>query len=1145
METLGSLLKAHPRMLVRHHIDSYNTFIASGMRDVVKEKGRVTKMDAHCRIDTYVGGEDFSAIRLEFASSNEVLPVDQRMKNHTYSRNIVADVLFVLTDAATGSVERHVEEGVRIGIIPIMLGSSICMLDGKSQTDMRGMGECPYDLGGYFIINGKEKVIVSQERGVLNRLFIERNTDTTKFSHSAFVRCVSTTKSTKPRTLYVRVVSSEAAKGARTNAIVVEVPGLKWPDSKKGNKSLPLFWLFRALGVESDAEILGMISEGDAAELEFLRASVVDGNMVYTQRQALDFLASHVPYGSEDSAVVTLTEDFLPQVASLREKAVLLGYYCRRVVRTCMGRYEPSDRDSFLNKRISTSGFLITDLFRKYYEQFWINHEIAVDNEYNIVHKTNYVFPLLERFVTPQNHGKLFPAEHIQNGMTKSFKGQWGTLESMSTPPDLGVVQDVSRVSYMSFVSHLRRVAMPLDDKAKVTGPHKLSSTQWGIMCPCESPDGRNVGLLKNLALLAWVTEGGMLFADVVTAIERSFPEDFGRAFSLSGKKVFVNSVPCGSFRDGTSLRDAYVALESIRDRGEFGAHASLSYNPADEELHVRTDDGRVTRPLFDLGNDDKIVYVDVEESNTSTLIAMTRADVVPGRHTHLEIHPCAMFSVYSATIPFADHNQAARNAFSSAQGKQAIGVSATNFNERIDTAAYFLHYPQRPIAETAIAAMLPAAGVLNNGENLIVAVACYSGYNMEDAVILNSASVNRGMFNVSIFKTIFGQEETQEVKDAYDDSLTRTSVVVSKPMGPEYEKLDETGLPRPNAYLGVDDVAIGRTRYVDSWGARTFGDFGNSAAEAGGESTHEQVDASVTAGQNNHGFVDRVYAIHDPVNESSFCKVRVRKSRSPELGDKVASRHGQKGVVGSLMAPQDMPVTADGLVPDMIVNPHAFPSRMTVGHLIECVSAKAAVLLGSGHVDATPFSDFDAESYGDALVDGGFQRHGNELMYNGMTGEQMRTDIFVGPTFYYRLKHMVDDKINYRATGRMVGLTGQPTKGRANDGGMRIGEMERDGIIAHGMSTFMKESFGERSDGTRFVVDDHGFSFANEKRMLVGRKSASKLGDHARLHGIECPAALKLLSHELKAFHIDLKLEVPPPKPPARGPRPLDPPQV
>ena len=1148
-DVIQSMLNSDPRFLTAHHIESYDHFVKD-ITSIVRSFKQTKKKDkAYASIEAFVGGRDFDAVTLEWNKGQAPNISDLRLKNYSYTRNVHADVLFVATDQATGRVEEYTVKNQRIGILPVMVGSDLCVTRGLSLAERRAVGECPFDLGGYFIIDGKEKVIVSQERGVLNRLFVEdvlASSDAPEkelYSTVSFARCVSVSRRMAPRTTYIRTLAS----GPRKDAIVVDVPGLK------GIDRIPLFTIFRALGVESDAAIVDLIAPADdkwsRPMRDFLRPSIVDGNFLYTRAEALAFLESHVKFGTEQSLLVTLLDEFLPQVStSFADKAVILAQYCRRVVKVRLGVSKPTDRDNFLHKRVSTSGYLLNELFLKYYEQFQINLGVAIDNEFNIAVKNNYEFPFLESFVKNANPVKIFQTRHIDDGMNKSFKGAWGVLENMpsSVSKELGIVQDLSRVSYMSFLSHLRRVAAPLDDKAKVTGPHKLNGTQWGIMCPVESPDGRNVGLLKNISLLARITRGGMRSDVLIEALragiverpppppsETRSPSQIGRG----GPSLYANNVFLFDCAD--SIEDVVAKLLKFRDAGVFGPDAGVSFDRVDDEVHVRTDDGRICRPLWSLSvgggeqkveENKKIVYLDVEEINSLTRIAMDSHEVSSktSHYTHCEIHPCGILSAYSCTIPFANHNQCVRNVFSSAQGKQAIGIYATNFRDRIDTAAYTLSYPQRPLVDTFVSRMLPAGGLLNNGENVIVAIACYSGYNMEDSVILNRASVERGMFNVTVFKTLYGEEESTEA----ERSLTRIVIGVGADDGDGGDggDIDERGLPKLNAYIGVGKTAISRLRYVDTFSERKTQDFLKSddadGVEDENEEVHEMTELPVKGDRNHEGFVDRVFAISKD-RPRPFCKVRLRQHRTPELGDKMASRHGQKGVVGAIMPPEDMPFCAgSGIVPDVIINPHALPSRMTVGHLLECIAAKATVAVGSPSYDATPFQEYETYpefrmSAAEQLAARGFERHGNELMHDGPTGQQMAAEIFVGPTYYYRLKHMVADKINSRASlGPIVGLTGQPTKGRANDGGMRVGEMERDAILAHGMASFMKETFGERSDGKTALPVQHGdFTYENVPGGLIGGDEKGRVGR------INCPEAFKLLTQELKAFHVDVRI--------------------
>ena len=1096
METIQEILDSDKRYLVKHHLDAYDEFIKTGIRDIVISTGPILKeCPGQCTINAYVGGEDASNITLEWFGETPSIET-LRLKNLSYTRNIYADIEFVAVDHETQARDRWVEKSQLIGSLPVMIGSSLCVTR-DSKIENR---ECPFDIGGYFLINGKEKVLVSQERGVLNRLFVEKSSKK-EYSFTSYARCTTTTKRSPPKTLYMHVLSREIAHGRRHNAIVVDVPGIK-------SLSVPLFILFRALGIESDKDIIDMISQDSIEIRDFMRASVVDGNDIMTKDDSLEFLKSHVKFKTRESVEIALLDEFLPQVDDdFKAKARMLGLFIRRLVRTCLSKASTTDRDSYLHKRLSTSGYLLSELFQKYYKQFTLKMYIAIDNEFNVTLKSNYSFPFLDTFVTSTNRQKLFDYSQIQQGIEQSFRGSWGIMENSSySAPELGIVQDLSRVSYMSFLSHLRRVATPFDDQAKVKGPHMLSATQWGILCPTETPDGRNVGLLNSLALLARVTHGGMATHDLITTLIKALDISMDET---RGVLIFANEVLVGCSR--RNRMELVSRIKDLREVGGLGQDAGISSIRDTDSIYVRTDAGRIVRPLFATSRD-VIEYLDVEEIDSLCLIAMSRSLVqsTENKYTHYEVHPCALYSVYTNTIPFFNHNHATRNTFSCAQGKQAIGLHTTKFVDRIDTQAYFLHYPQRPIVETGVSRMLPGGGIMNNGENLIVAVACYSGYNMEDAVILNSSSVERGMFNVSILKSLFAEE-----KHDVDSSSTAYDIVIGNK--------DGQGLPKMNEYFEDGDIVVARTRFVDSFAERKAGDFltQNSSQELDSktqEDVHERDEANVAADQNHEGFVDGYYGISDDTR--GFCKVRLRKSRLPEPGDKLASRHGQKGVVGVLMAPEDMPFTRDGLIPDLIVNPHAFPSRMTIGHLIESLAAKSAISSSRGEFDGTPFQSVDIKEIGDALVENSYERHGNEIMYNGFTGQEMPVEVFVGPTYYFRLKHMVADKILFReGGGAVVGLTGQPTKGRANDGGMRIGEMERDAILAHGMSGFLKESFGQRSDGKKALpTQDGDFSFVNSQNVVVGTTTS-------KITNTMCPTAFRLLSHELKAFHIDVKL--------------------
>jgi len=586
------------------------------------------------------------------------------------------------------------------------------------------------------------------------------------------------------------------------------------------------------------------------------------------------------------------------------------------------------------------------------------------------------------------------------------------------------------------------------------------------------------------------------------------------------------------------------------------------------------------------------IEFIDVEETNRS-MIAMFPVDLErtieegnTSRYTHCEIHPSLMFSVYTATIPLANHNHAPRNIFSGAQGKQAIGLYATNFNNRIDTMSYILHYPQQRLVQTRYSNLLKTSN-LPNGENLIVAIATFQGYNQEDSIIFNKDSVDRGMFNITSYKSYtsaegMNKETGGQILFRNPDALKKQGKEIEITKYADYTKIDENGFPIVNSYIKEGDVIMGKVKIEEE--SQTNKSTGARAATLSKidqllknqiDETSEYTSAVEIADKTVGGKVDKVYVKQNYMTGLREVKVRLRKFKTPELGDKAASTHGQKGVCGLLIPSSDMPFTKDGIVPDIIINPHAIPSRMTVGHLLECVLAKVAVNDGMfvdatafdstnmdyfyerlednglerygneilydgmsvGHllesvlakvavndgvfVDATAFDSTNMDYFYGRLEDNGLERYGNEILYDGMSGRQMSTDIFIGPTHYHRLKHMVSDKINHRGTGKKTGLTMQPTKGRSNQGGQRTGEMEVNAIISHGMAGFMKESFMERSDKAQFFV-------GHERGDILGlNPNEGKYFGEKEFSAVNMPFSLKLLTQELNGMCVNPGLKM------------------
>ena len=394
--------------------------------------------------------------------------------------------------------------------------------------------------------------------------------------------------------------------------------------------------------------------------------------------------------------------------------------------------------------------------------------------------------------------------------------------------------------------------------------------------------------------------------------------------------------------------------------------------------------------------------------------------------------------------------------------GKQAMGVHLTNYQLRMDTMANVLYYPQKPLATTRAMEYLKFAQ-LPAGQNAIVAIMCYSGYNQEDSVIMNQSSIDRGLFRSLYYRSYTDTEKTtgMEKVETIEKPNRDDTLRMKHGSSDRYAKLDVDGLIGPATNVNGEDIIIGKTAPLPE------------ESEELGQRTqlHKKRDVSMPLKSTESGVIDQVM-ITTNGEGNKFVKIRIRSTRIPQIGDKFASRHGQKGTIGITYRQEDMPFTAEGITPDIIINPHAIPSRMTIGHLVECLLSKLSTLQGI-EGDATPFTELTVENVSKALAQRGYQKRGLEVMYHGHTGRKLQAQIYFGPTYYQRLKHMVDDKIHARARGPLQILTRQPVEGRSRDGGLRFGEMERDCMISHGISAFLKERMYDSSDGFRIHVCD------------------------------------------------------------------------
>jgi DNA-directed RNA polymerase II subunit RPB2 len=1235
---IDKYFKDNPTNLVAHHLESYNEFFKNGIRRVFHENNPIRFIEREDESNSeegsrnecllYLGGKDGSKIYYgkpiiyDDHSSHYMFPNDARLRNMTYGVTIHYDVEvdFIYNVAGEKKVYSLILPKIYLGRFPIMLQSDLCILSTMNKDVRFNMGECRNDYGGYFIIDGKEKVLISQEKFADNLLYIRANKDDDLYSFSAEIRSVSEDTSKPIRTTAVKIIAPSPTYS--NNQIVVAVPNVKKP--------VPLFILMRALGVVSDKDIIEkclLVNLDDEKENEKNRyidlfiPSVHDANKIFNQQNALEFIAELTKRGTVSGVIEILSDYFLPHIGELNflEKSYFVGYMVNRLLKVYTKEEKPTDRDNFRFKRVELSGSLIYDLFREYYLIQKKDITRKIDEEY-YYHKGEYKEDetlsrkekkelklkgksgeqkqenkYKDNFIglIEANFKTFFKDRIVEQGFRKAFKGNWG---SEAHTKRLGAVQDLNRLSWNTFISHLRKINLPLDSSAKVVGPRLLNSSQWGFIDPLDTPDGGNIGLHKHMSISTYITSGSsanpiikwLRINTPMRIIMECSPEQLG-----SNSKIIINGRWIGIIDTPIQLVNL---LKLYRRNGIIPVYTSISFNYKSNEISIYTDAGRLTRPIYyiengkvsydrknvnelletdnitweqiisgfmkksdenfrsknnkiyepttlysDLGTSDKSVliqrletakamvdYVDTAEEETA-LIASSTTDLEKSRwYTHLEIDSSLILGVMGNLIIYPENNPLPRDAFSCGQSKQAVSVYHSNYQMRIDKMGVILNYGQTPLIKSRY------LEYVNNeeqpyGVNAIVAIMCYTGYNVEDAILINEGAIQRGIFRTTYYSSYETREESSKVTGSTSSKFANIEKnnVTGKKQGFDYSQLDEHGLIKENTELNDKMILIGKI---------------NSSLAAKDTWT----DDSVKPKKGQLGSVDKSFIT---LGEEGFnvAKVRVREERLPAIGDKMASRAGQKGTLGLIIKEEDMPFTSDGIRPDLIINPHALPSRMTIGQIVECLFGKLCTSYGAfGDCTAFQVKGPNYSIYGPQLVEQGFHSSGNDVLYNGMTGEQLSADIFIGPTYYMRLKHMVKDKINYRARGPNTVLTRQPVQGRANDGGLRIGEMERDGVLAHGMSYFLNESFmvrGESKDYYIAVCNKSGaIAIYNESRNLFlspaadgpikfntnpdGTQNIMNLSRFGRSFSIlKIPYSFKLLMQELQVMNVQMRI--------------------
>jgi DNA-directed RNA polymerase II subunit RPB2 len=879
--------------------------------------------------------------------------------------------------------------------------------------------------------------------------------------------------------------------------------------------------------------MLNITKENMQKMLISLKASIIEANKVLTQEAAIKYIVTNVIYtpmnmdketGSKkkhEFAIEVLNNDIFPHCKTEKQKIYMLGYMTNILLQTSFGWLLESDRDS-------------NNLLRNYFNKLVKDMKKQIIREINTGSwKSNDDY---ENIITKTNIYKIIKSTTIEQGIKRALAtGDFGIKQINSNK--VGVAQVLNRLTYLSSLSHLRRVNTPIDKSGKLVPPRRLHNSTWGFLCPAETPEGQSIGIVKNLAYLAHITinsNSSGLYDYILPSIINIDTYNGSYKELDDYVKVFINGSWVGVTKDPQQI---YTSLKEKKYKGIINIYTSIIFNSKLKEIRVCNDAGRITRPLLKVKNnkivysntiiqkvkygelswDDLVVAIELEDSiieyvdsyeQNNAMIAMRVSDLHNSNsnniyhYSHCEIHPSTIFGVLASCIPFPDSNQSPRNTYQSAMGKQAIGMYVTNYDNRMDKTAYVLTYPMRPLVETRIMNIIK----LNNipsGQQVIVAIMSHTGYNQEDSLLFNKGAIDRGLFLATIYHTEKDEDKklfgTEEMRCKPDKTKTKNIKFAN------YDKLNNQGVVPENTLIEDRDIIIGKVIPIKE----NKNDF---------TKTMKYSDGSISYRTHEESYIDKNY-VESNGDGYNFCKVRIRNFRKPVIGDKFSSRHGQKGTIGNIIPEEDMPFTANGLKPDIIINPHAIPSRMTIAQLKETLLGKVLLELGL-FGDGTSFGDFEISTIIDKLNDLGYESKGNELMYNALTGEQLTMNIFIGPAFYQRLKHMVNDKQHSRSIGPMVNLTRQPAEGRSRDGGLRFGEMERDCMISHGASRFTKGRIYDASDAfSVFVCNKCGMiaSF-NNKEHIHYCNTCSNRNDFKY---VELPYACKLMFQELITMNV------------------------
>ena len=1062
--------------LVESNVISFNNFIEKRMQEIVTELNEtIDNEEFEITLGKIKVGKP-NVIESD-GSSSQVMPYEARLRNLTYS----APVHLELTIKKDGQID---SDEVEIGRIPIMVGSKNCNTYGLSKDELTKNYNDPMDLGGYFIINGNERVMIMSEDLAENQPFIEQNAK---------------------GNLHLRIFSSKGTY--RIPTTIAESKEGIFDVSFSRFRDLPAVVILKAMGMVKESDIAKYIGK----ETDSVIVNIYEFSGINNAEDAMLKIAELAALQGTKKEILDRVKNridsyLFPHIGQKKEdrmkKAVTL---CKLIKQFLIAKEHPeleTDKDHYANKRVRLSGDLLSSLFR-------VNLGVLIrDIQYSLQKSTK--------------RKKLFSIRTIAKSTLFSHRVESAIATGSWTGERSGVTQNMDKTNYLAIISQLQRVSSMLSSEQENFMARTLHPTHYGKFCPIETPEGTEIGLRKNLAILCRISTRVELDEDKFMKHLES--EGMSKDGEGSGD-VFFN----GRYVGGVGNPEEFaMRIRERRRNGDLPLQLNVRYDEGFGLIMISTEPGRALRPLIiadngvsrmtkelllkvqqneikwnDLIRQKAIEYLDTAEEENA-LVALYENELTP-EHTHLEIDQMDLLGVVTSLVPYGNHDQSSRLNRGSKTQKQALGLYASNYLVRLDTDVSILQYPQKPVVRSFVYDTLDTYPA---GQNLIVAIMTYEGYNMEDSLVLNKGSVDRGIGRSFYFRP------HSAVEMHYAGSLKDEIVIPTKDTSgykteESYRFLDDDGVVSPEAEISEGEVLIGKISPP------------KFLSEAREISIRAKKESSVTMRQEEKGTVESVFITQDSEG-NKIVQVKTRDLRIPELGDKFATSHGQKGVIGAIVPENDIPFTSRGMRPDVIFNPHGLPSRMTVGYLLELLAGKVGSLRGEV-VDGTPFSGESKKDLETQLEGMGFRYDGKETMYNPISGKKIVAKIFIGSLYYLKLKYMVANKLHGRASGKIALLTRQPIEGRSRGGALRLGEMEQQALVAHGASLLLKERYD--SDKIILHICENCGSIAIEDN--IRNKIYCPICNSEETEPVEISYAFKLLLEELQGLHIQTKFKL------------------